>query len=158
MLQVGSKTQLMLCQLGILPFSHRHLSISEGIFKVYILIYAYWLLGCSIYEKNFAFMHKWQSAILHSSAQPTEGSIYTLSSTDDCFIVSQLFSVAKHTRCFKLGLKPGWFYISQISYSSAIITENKSDGMKMFRNEKTQGLQWMIFLFWLFANFKSFGL
>ena len=28
----------------------------------------------------------------------------------DCFIVSQIFRVAKHTRCFKLGSKPGWIY------------------------------------------------
>ena len=25
----------------------------------------------------------------------------------DCFIVTQLFSVARHAKCFKLGSKPG---------------------------------------------------
>ena len=34
---------------------------------------------------------------------------HILSSTD-CFIVSQLFSVARHTGCFKLGLKPTQLY------------------------------------------------
>ena len=29
----------------------------------------------------------------------------------DCFIVSQLFSVARHVRCFKLGLKPTQLYV-----------------------------------------------
>ena len=31
----------------------------------------------------------------------------------DCFIVSQLFSVTKAMRCFKLRLKSGWFYVSK---------------------------------------------
>ena len=29
----------------------------------------------------------------------------------DCFVVSQLFSVARHVRHFKLGLKPAQFYV-----------------------------------------------
>ena len=32
-----------------------------------------------------------------------------------CFVVSHIFNVVRHTRCFKLRSKPGWFYVSQIS-------------------------------------------
>ena len=39
----------------------------------------------------------------------------------NCFVVSKIFKVAKHTRCFKLGLKPRWFYVTWISYPRAII-------------------------------------
>ena len=39
----------------------------------------------------------------------------------DCFIVSQLFSVVRHIRCFKRELKDGWFYVGPISYPLAII-------------------------------------
>ena len=39
----------------------------------------------------------------------------------DCFLVSQLFSMARSTRCFKLGLKTGYLYASLISYARAII-------------------------------------
>ena len=31
----------------------------------------------------------------------------------DRFIVSQFISLARHARCFKLGLKPGWLYRSR---------------------------------------------
>ena len=34
----------------------------------------------------------------------------------DCFVQSQLLSVARNTRCFKLGLKPDWLYVCWISY------------------------------------------
>ena len=36
------------------------------------------------------------------------------------FVESQFFSVAKHARCFKLRLKPGWLYVSRIFYPRAI--------------------------------------
>ena len=29
----------------------------------------------------------------------------------DCFIVSQLFSIARHLECFKLGSKPAQLYV-----------------------------------------------
>ena len=34
----------------------------------------------------------------------------------DCFVVLQLFSVTRYARAFKLWSKPGWLYISRISY------------------------------------------
>ena len=46
--------------------------------------------------KSFAFRRMQQPAIPQSSAQPNEGA-YILSSTHS-FVVSQLFSVARHTR------------------------------------------------------------
>ena len=39
----------------------------------------------------------------------------------DCFVISQLFSVATTTRCFKQGSKPSWLYVHQTSYPRAII-------------------------------------
>ena len=36
--------------------------------------------------------------------------------------MSQLFSVARHTRYFKLVSKPGWFYVSHISYCCIAMT------------------------------------
>ena len=39
----------------------------------------------------------------------------------DWFVMSQLFSVARPARCFKLGSKPGWLYVSRISYSRLIV-------------------------------------
>ena len=39
----------------------------------------------------------------------------------DCFVVSQLFMVTRHARFFKLGSKPGWFYVGRISYPWCII-------------------------------------
>ena len=54
--------------------------------------------------------------------------IYILSSTD-CFIVSQLFSVARPARCFRLGLKPGWHYVCRISYPKAIVLFSVTEGI-----------------------------
>ena len=34
----------------------------------------------------------------------------------ECFVVLQVFSVARHARCLKLGSKPGWLYVHRISY------------------------------------------
>ena len=41
----------------------------------------------------------------------------------DCLIVSQLISMARHARHFKLGSKPGWLYASRISATSALAKE-----------------------------------
>ena len=55
--------------------------------------------------------------------------IYTCPLQTDCFVVSQLFSVARHTRYFKLGLKSGCLYVSQIPYSWAIVILSVSEGI-----------------------------
>ena len=47
----------------------------------------------------------------------------------DCFVLPQLFSVARHTRCCKLRLKPDLLYISQISYSWAFVILIVSEGI-----------------------------
>ena len=47
----------------------------------------------------------------------------------DCFIVLQFFRVCRPTRCFKLVSKPGWIYISQISYPRAINILCVSEGI-----------------------------
>ena len=41
--------------------------------------------------------------------------IHILLSTEDCFIVSQLFSVDKHASCYKLGSKPCWLYVRYLT-------------------------------------------
>ena len=47
----------------------------------------------------------------------------------DCFDVSQLISVAKPARCFKLWTKPGWLYAIHISYRRAIGSISISKGI-----------------------------
>ena len=42
--------------------------------------------------------------------------IYIYNPQTGCFVVSQLFSGARHVKCFKLGSKPGLLYVSRISY------------------------------------------
>ena len=37
----------------------------------------------------------------------------------DCFVVSQLFSVARHVGCLKLGSKPAQLTLDLVSYHSA---------------------------------------
>ena len=46
--------------------------------------------------------------------------IYSYPQTD-YFVVSEIFSVTRMVRCFKLGSKPGWFYVNLISYPRAIV-------------------------------------
>ena len=51
--------------------------------------------------------------------QPNSLFIYYHKRTD-CFVVSQLISVTRQTRCVALGSKPGWLYVSLICYPKAI--------------------------------------
>ena len=81
MLQAGI---LYLFYISRASYSSAIVILSEGILR-YIFIYAYQVLECLIHEKRFAFMHMWQSAIPHLSAQSTGESIYILSSTDRLF-------------------------------------------------------------------------
>ena len=46
----------------------------------------------------------------------------------DYFVVSLLFSVDRHVSCFKLSSKPGWLYISRISYPTPIVNLKVSKG------------------------------
>ena len=54
--------------------------------------------------------------------------IYSHSSTDS-FFVSQLISVARHARCFKLESKPDWLDASRISYRTLINNPSMSEGI-----------------------------
>ena len=47
----------------------------------------------------------------------------------DCFVVSQLFSVARHARCLKLGSKFCRLYVSRISNPRAIVSLSVSEGI-----------------------------
>ena len=40
-----------------------------------------------------------------------------------------VLNVARHVRCFKLELKPGWLYVSWISYSKAIVPLSVSEAI-----------------------------
>ena len=44
-------------------------------------------------------------------------------------VVSQLFSVARPVRCFKLGLKPSWLNISLTPYARAVVILSLSEGI-----------------------------
>ena len=54
--------------------------------------------------------------------------IYCHSQTD-CFVVSAFFGVSRLARCFKQRSKPGWFYVSCISYPRAIDIPSVSEGI-----------------------------
>ena len=104
------------------------LSICKGIFHIYnFYIYA-------ISYQSSQFMRRTLhlcicgGTYIHLFTFMHTGGTYCHPKTD-CFVVSQLSSVAKHTKCFKLGLKPNWLYISWISYPKAII---------IYKNERLQ--------------------
>ena len=68
---------------------------------LFVSILHYWISECSIRKKYFA-LCRWQP-LIPSPEYPAAGrGAYILSSTDS-FVVSQLFSVTKHTGRFKLG-------------------------------------------------------
>ena len=48
-------------------------------------------------------------------------------SSTDCFVVSQLFSVARPARCFKPRSKRGWLYVSRMSYPRFIVILSVSE-------------------------------
>ena len=54
--------------------------------------------------------------------------IYSHPQTES-FVVSEFISVARCGRCFKLGLKPSWYYASWISYHTAIDNLSISKGV-----------------------------
>ena len=47
----------------------------------------------------------------------------------DCFVVSQLFTVAWPAKCFKLGFKPSWLYISWTFYLKVIVILSVREGI-----------------------------
>ena len=55
--------------------------------------------------------------------------IYISHPQTDCFIVSQLIGVTRHTRRFKLGLKLSWLHSSRISYCRASVNLSISKGI-----------------------------
>ena len=54
--------------------------------------------------------------------------IYIYHQQTGSFVVSKLFSLARHARCFKLGSKPGWLYVGWISYPRDIVIIGVSEG------------------------------
>ena len=74
---------------------------------IYFYIYAIGYLSAHFMRRAFAFKSMWRTAIPHLSAPPSRGSICIVIHRQTVFVISQLFSVARHARCFKLGLKPG---------------------------------------------------
>ena len=50
----------------------------------------------------------------------------------NCFVVSQLISVARHTRLFKPVSKSGGFYASQISYRTPTNKLSVSEGIMTY--------------------------
>ena len=80
-------------------------------FCIYVI--GYW--KCSVLEKIYWVLIYVVAGKFHTRVlnPPRWVSIYYHTLTD-CFVESQLFTMARHTRCVKLGLKPGWLYASQI--------------------------------------------
>ena len=112
MLQAGTETQLINVSRTTYPRAIVIFCISEGIFYVYFFTYtlsATW--SGQFLQRAIAFQRMYQPVNFPTRVLNPRiwEHIYCLPQTD-CFVVSQLFSVARSTRCFKLGSKPDWFY------------------------------------------------
>ena len=93
--------------------SYRVVSVSEGIFTFTFTNILTTFAVVNSWEQLCIYA-KWQPVIPRSSAQPLVkggGHIYCHPQTE-YFIVSQHFRVTRHARCFKLGSKPTWLYVS----------------------------------------------
>ena len=66
-----------------------------------------YFLAAIILPKMWVFMFLFLKVLIHTH---THTHIYCHPQTD-CFVVSQLFSVARHLRCLKLGSKPAQLYV-----------------------------------------------
>ena len=120
-LYVGIETRLTLPQSDILPQSYQHSHRNEEIFYVYILKSKLSVTGVvNLWDDLRIYAYVAADESLLECPTDSGEHIYCHPQTD-CFVVPQLFSVARHTRCFKLGSKPIWLYVSQILYPRVIV-------------------------------------
>ena len=104
-LKLGLKLNQFYVRLSIIRLSQQVNYVSLGIIRYYVIAFVCLHLYLTEYQSS-QFI---QRALLECST-PMSESIYCHPKTD-CFIVSQLFSVARHVGCLKLGLKPFQLYV-----------------------------------------------
>ena len=111
--KLGSKPSQLYVKLSILPLSQQATYISSEIITPYVLTFislCFYLWDTRMLNSFEELCITWMAAI-NSFAR-------VLNSQTDCFVVSQLFSVARHVWCFKLGSPPN-FTLDLVSYCSA---------------------------------------
>ena len=120
-LKLESKPTQLYVRLSIRPLGQRAYHIGKIIIRYYVATAAaaafvclhfipYRIPECSIRSKSFALCERQPKIPLPECSTPMEECIYCHPQID-CFIVSQLFSVARNIGHLKLGLKPALFII-----------------------------------------------
>ena len=114
-LKLGSKPSQLYVRLSIRPHGLQVYHVGKGIIRYYTPIGAaafvclhfipYLIPECSIRSKSFALCERQPEC-----STPMGERIYCHPQTDR-FVVSQLFSVARHVRRSKLGSKPALLYV-----------------------------------------------
>ena len=90
-------------------FKYLFSNSSSSLHFVYIFI-PYRLPECSILSKSFALCERRPTIPSPDGSTPMGERIYCHPQTD-CFVLSELFSVARHARCSKPGSKPVQLYV-----------------------------------------------
>ena len=113
-LKLGSKPAQLYVRLSIRPLGQQVYHVGKGIIRYYIATAAavfvclhfipYRIPECSICSKSFALCERQPKIPLPVCSTLMGERIYCHPQTD-CFVVSQLFSVARHIGCLKLGSK-----------------------------------------------------
>ena len=113
-LKPGSKPTQLYVRLSIRPLSQQAYNVSKGIVRYYVPTAAaafvclhfipYRIPECSIRSKSFALCEQQPKIPSPECSTPMRERIYCHLQTD-CFVVSQLFSVARHRGRLKLGSK-----------------------------------------------------
>ena len=118
-LKLGSKPAQIYVRLSIKPLGQQAYHVGYGIIRYYVATAAaafvylhfipYGIPECSIRSKSFALCERREKIPSPECSTPMGECIYCHPRTD-CFVVSQLFSVAKHVGRLKLGSKPAQLY------------------------------------------------
>ena len=111
-------------RLNVLPFSQQVTYISLGITAHYVSAFTclyFALPGTRVLNSLEELCIMWVAAInsFTNVLNPLEGSLYMYHPQTDCFVVSQLFSMARLTKHFRLGSKPPqlYFRLSMLPFS-----------------------------------------
>ena len=111
------------------------LRINKYILSVFLCVYI------RIHTSSFIFFSLWVEYIyiykLVTVVEGDEKAPFSFAKTPNCKesatpfpgMIHFIINVARHVKCFKLGLKPGWLYTSQISYCRAIIIISVNEGI-----------------------------
>ena len=115
-LKMGSKPAQLYVRLSIRPLCQQVYHISLGIIRYKVVAFVclhfipYRIPECSIRSKSFSLCEKQPKIPWPECSTPMGERIYCHPQTD-CFVESQLFSVAWHVERLKLGSKPTQFYV-----------------------------------------------